>query len=458
MKPKPMTRNQWLLVAGILILTFLHRWHGLGAYPVPHQTEDEIHFVWVGVSLLEHGRAVSWSWLPGYKESGAELGLVKVGGTYYNIVRPCLDHPPLFGLAAGAFARLARAVQPAELSLRIDGVDVPTVNIARARLFTLLLFAATFLLLFTLAREAFSFQTACLTVLFYGFIAHVVCHNRLLVSENLTTPLFLAGLCVTQRYLAGRCSRRTFGTLAVFTTAAALLCKVVAVAQAGAVVFLLLMAGRRREILFPVLGALLGVALYLFYGWWQGWEVFRAILGAQSARFYGFDVPVKFLLHPRLVHDEGFSYLLLLAWLALFGQVLHARRSAIFGAALAYLLIFIFFASSPATYGWHLLPFYPFLCMALAATICRLYRRASTPQFLGITVLLLPQVFHVMFVNNSGHALLFRYSYLLALCALLVFSFAGQRSRQRAVRYSLILLTAVLLLDEFWPVWWGLHI
>jgi len=89
----------------------------------------------------------------------------------------------------------------------------------------------------------------------------------LLVSENLTTPLLLGNVLAVQRLAAGRMKPSRFAVITIVLVAASTLCKIVAVCQAGVVVLLLLLAKRpRRELLYPLIGATLGVALYRHFG------------------------------------------------------------------------------------------------------------------------------------------------------------------------------------------------
>ena len=77
-----------------------------------------------------------------------------------------------------------------------------------------------------------------------------------------------------------------------------------------------------------------------------------------------------------------------------------------------------FFAAIPAVYGWHILPFYPFLCMGLAGLIVRASRPDAPLAYLAVLALLLPYAFHVVFVNHVDWARPMRFAYLLTVAGL----------------------------------------
>ena len=450
-----LTGRRLVLFLALLVLALFLRRHDLAEYPAQYQTFDEYHYLCVGLSLLHEGRPTAWSPLSSYLSCGVTPRKVHIlGGARVSMVCPALDHPPLFSLVAGAFAQLtgARRVfvpQP-------EGGLFPLwdVDLGRARHLSLLLFAFSLFFLFEIARRAFSFDVACVAALFYGVIAHVVFQSRLIVTENLTTPLFLLNLYYLQRYVDGRSTRAGFGAATIVSTAAALLCKLVAVSQAAAVVYLLFLYRRRRDVVYPVVGVALGAALYLAYGWWQGWDVFWAVLSGQAGRFYGFNALVRIVTDPAVVHTPNLSYLLLLGWIALFGAVLYRRGTMILAAPLLYLLGFVFFASLPAIYGWHIVPFYPFLCLALALLVVNVYRRCRPVEFAALMVALAPAAFDAIRpLADSRHPALLRGGCLLIVAATLTFPFFRRPIAKRLMQSAILITVTILVLQEICVAW-----
>jgi hypothetical protein len=430
----------------------------LGRAPRPMETADELHYVWCGLSLMTQGRPTAWSMLAGYQGTPAWLGRAGLGDASFPIVRPALDHPPLYSLLAGGFAWLTGAKPVSKLTDLGRPVTLWAVDFNRCRALSLILYAASFLLLYDLAARRCGWVVALLTLLLYGSLSHIVLHGRLLVTETLTTPLFLGGLCAWERYRLGRWSERRFAVVTILLVAAALLSKLVAVSQAAAVFFLLLLDGRRRAAIYPVLGAALGGALYAAYGAWQGWDFFVEILRTQAARFHGFGVLEGAIKNPRLVHESAFSYPLLLGWGAVFAGALGGasrRGRPLLAAAIVYLLAFTYFASVPAMYGWHWMPFYPFMALGIAIVFREAYRRPKPIVYLATIGLLAPMAFDALFQEHVGWAKPLRLAYLAATAGILCLPFLPPTRARPLQRLTLTLALATLLLRELWTVWFA---
>ena len=453
---------QWVVLFLLLSVGALVRCHDLGAYPRRYDTKDEFHYLWAGLSLLRDGRPTAWSELNGYGQSGIKTHILRLpDGGQFSLVTPALDHPPLFSLAAGLFARLTGAASP------LPGATLPSppsaktpqvwqVDFSVARLLAVILSAITLFLLFEITRHAFSFPTACLAALFYALTDHIVFHNRLLVTENLSTPLFLVNLLFLQGYVSGQRSRAAFAAVTISACAAALLCKVVAVSQAPAVLFLLVLDRKWRDLVFPIVGVLAGAALYMAYGWWQGWTLFTSVLASQAGRFYGFNAIVPLILRPCIVHTPNLSFVLLAGWIALFALAAFHRRARLLSAALAYLLAFSYFASVPAVYGWHVIPFYPFLCMALAALIARMYRRRRPSEAALLILLLTPALWPIraaLLISALAVLAIPLFARRGSRFAATRFSLVAQRLSILAPRLAIVAVTCLLLGQQAWSAW-----
>ena len=126
-----------LLLVAIFLVGLGLRVHHLDRFPERNRTADEYAWTWSGMTLLSEGTPRAWSWLPGYPATP----VVKWRDNDYRIVRPWLDHPPLYSLYVGAFMRLA-------------GVrDIFAVELETMRLSTMLLFPAAFFLFYAVARR-----------------------------------------------------------------------------------------------------------------------------------------------------------------------------------------------------------------------------------------------------------------------------------------------------------------
>ncbi|NQU43436.1 hypothetical protein HQ520_09125 [bacterium] len=322
----------------------------------------------------------------------------------------------------------------------------------RVRYLSLILFAISFWLMVDLGRWELSFGELALGLLFYSAASLIVLNQRYLVTENLSTPLLLLNLAIATRYLSKRTGETSLAFWTVGLCAAAILTKVVAGVQAGVIVALLLAQGRRREIAYPLIGAAVGLALYVIYGWWQDWEVFRTVLADQAARFWGFEA-MSGLMFLDTGQPETRDFLIFLGWLALIFESLAPRRRTIFLAPWVYLLGFIFFTSAPAIYSWHFLPFAPFLSLALGCLIYRLWQSSHPVAILAAAAILLPHAFHTLFENRPEWGPLFRWLYLLVTAVLLAVVFSGRQSATRLWKAILTIAIALLILENLWRVW-----
>ena len=404
----------WPAVLALLVLGLWLRAARLGSDPEPFFSNmDEYHYIWVGLGLLHDGRPTSWSYLPNNPHELIRAGLVRLYDTDVTLTCPAFDHPPLFSLLAGAVAELAGA-SPIELHTNLNTrVRLWEVDLGRVRVAALLLYACSHLLLWDLAARRIGRWGALLALLLYATASHIVLHGRLLLTENFTTPLFLLNLCLWERLRAGRLRESTFGAATVVLTAAALLSKVVAASQAAALL-VLLAAGRRRAALYPVAGVAAGLAIYLSYALWQGWDAFLLTMGDQAGRFVGFTHLIRIFARQQVATVDDPNALMMLMWIALLAQALagHRRGWPLAIAGLVYLAAYFFFSDAGAIFGWHLVPFYPFLCVALAALFMEVWRRLTPVGYVGFVVVLLPAALQGLVATAPETLGLVRYAYM----------------------------------------------
>ncbi len=305
----------------VLVLSLFLRAKGLGFFPYPNQTADEYHYLWTGLSLWNSGRSTTWSDLLAYDHHEAVIGLIHYYGVPYRIVSPSLDHPPLFSLLLGGFTYVI-GTQGVRLPVTMDsGHAIWNVDLGKVRIFSLVLYTLAFLILFDLVRQIGSFSTTFLSLVFYGFIGHIAIQGRLLVTENLSIIFFLLNLTIFQRYHDGKCSRVKFGLATIVLVTAAIITKLIGLSHAAAIVGLLLIYGKPRDIIYPVIGVFTGLGLFFLYGWMVSWELFWDLLKEHSRRFKGF-LSVSFILSlQQIVHTRFFNFTLIIAWVALFIQL-----------------------------------------------------------------------------------------------------------------------------------------
>jgi hypothetical protein len=437
--PRTLLLLAWLVFAAALGL----RTHQMGEYPQRHATDDEFHYLWAGLNFWESGVPMAWSGLKGSRHVGVAY-MDKMG---YFMASPALDHPPLFTLTVGALAKLTGPVRIVQRTEHGNFLTIWDVNLARARLLMLPLFAASFWLLFAISRAAFPPAVTLLTLVIYGFMSHAVAQGRLVLADNLATVWLLASVWVVQRWHLGQTSYSRMATGVILTTAAAILTKVPAACQVPVVMAYFLMIRRPRETWAPVAGLLLGGVIYLGWILWFGLDTFMAIMGAQADRFRGFNAFQLTSGIPRLLDIRDLNGLLIAAWFCALVQVLRPRASPLMLVVPVYMLAFTFFAGD-VIFGWYALPLFPWLALALALTTVQVYRRPHMAMTVGWMLLLLPHAFQTLFMGGDFKAMPLRYGFVAAV-ALVLFAYAlPRRHTVRAVRTAMVVIFSLVLLRE----------
>jgi hypothetical protein len=471
----------WLVLTLAVVLRLID----LGTVPPTFSTADEFHHLWCGLSLLNGDRATSWSNLPGYAGGPAEIGKVPIELVHrlvglpppteeqprlgwllrgskpepppgpMMLMRPALDHPPLYSLVAGGFARLTGARAVETTTDRGQHVRLWGVNLGRARLLSILLHTFAMLLLYDLAARRCGHAVALLAVALLACNSHAILHNRLLVTESLSLPLFLGNLCAWERFRTRRWGEVRFAMVTMLCCAAALLTKLIAVSQAPAMLMLLLWAGKRRAALYPIFGVALGLAIYLTYAASQGWGVFLDILHNQASRFDGFSSLREFITKPQLIELNSFNMVLFAGWFAFFGLLLTSRHRVrpLLAASAVYLLSFSYFSAAHQMFGWHAQPFYPFLVLAFAVVFMRVAWRPEPLAYAALLLLLLPAAFDFLSYLQGNLALIRSAFLLVVAAALLLPSLLPRRAALLFQRGLLGAALVTLVLHQLWGIW-----
>ena len=418
-----------LLVAIFLVGLGLRLYH-LGTFPERNRTADEYAWTWSGMTLLAEGTPRAWSWMPGY----GTVPLVHWRNDDYRIVRPWLDHPPLFPLYVGAWM------------LASGARDILAVELVPMRLAVLPLFAAAFFLFWALARRAGGDALALTALAFWAVAPTAVWNGRLVMAEQLMLPLALAGWWALVRFVETR--RRGWLVAVAVATALLPLCKVAAL---GFALFLFTLAVLKRERALAVAvcaGGAVGLAIYAAYGAHFGWHLFREILREQSVRFENFGGFYALIFSPGVV-NKPFMYLpFILGFVTLLADLRDGRHvdvalfAAVYAGGIAFFLPW-------NMYAWYLLPLYPALAFGVASFVVRAWRDAAATATWIWVLFSFTYVAWILCDRNvvSPHA--FRFVYLAVLVALPLFT-AATKERPRQWRAGFGLLVGLQWLADAW--------
>src|SRR5437667_204031 len=86
----------------IVCLGFSLRYYSYASLPRNGETFDEFAWTWLEINIIQEHMPISWSSQPQYTN---KKHLIYQGAAFW-IVKPYLEHPPLFGLVAGTSALL----------------------------------------------------------------------------------------------------------------------------------------------------------------------------------------------------------------------------------------------------------------------------------------------------------------------------------------------------------------
>ncbi|HVZ67454.1 MAG TPA: glycosyltransferase family 39 protein [Patescibacteria group bacterium] len=341
----------------------LYTWPRLGA------TFDEYAWTWEGMNLIQKGVPVSWSPHPQYK-TAKDIIYQK---THFRIVKPFLEHPPVFGLVAGSFAILNGAS------------DMYHLSINNIRPLAVILGLISILLVYLLVEEVYDKKTALLSSLLYATIPTVVVGSRIVQNENFFIPVWLLSLWLIAKYIKNK--KSLYRNLAALLCVLLVLAKVPWVAASGSIFLIFLYLKQYKNALIFFLGPILGLAIYTIYGFYYDSNLFLSLWGLQLNRYdLTFNSIFAIFTEPFLVDRymvDGWIYFGWFAFILLLTKDIKKNFIIIFGL-LAYFSIFIFAIPNEPGHGWYRYPFYPFLAISIAVFIIDYFKKNLLLTFLFI--------------------------------------------------------------------------
>lgn len=335
-----------LLILSIVLITFLGallRFHNYAQFPSYNATMDERAWTWLGASLLTDGQPTSWSLFHSYTDDY----VYQDRGDNAPLVRPALDHPPLFSLIPGAFHLLSGQGTydaPSQTAIRFPMVLIGTLN---AFLFALLAYRLT------------DKKTAFLVSLFFASSPLVVASSRLVVADNLLATLVLAVLLVftlkKQRLI-----------LLMLLSALAILFKVQGV-FIGAGILLYFFAEKKYKSVLLVAGSMFfAVAIFALYGAFFNWDLFVAIFAEQSKRMIGLTTLLhRFFFYPSLATELWPTGEKSILFVLAVGVVIQKHKDKFFQLVgsifIAYLVVALAAFDETNINGWYEYALFPLL-------------------------------------------------------------------------------------------------
>lgn len=387
-----MTKLQIFLVVFVLFIGIILRFHNYSVYPHRGATSDEYSYSFLGVSLLTKGVPISWSAVSAYKNRSD----LTIKNLYFPIVYPYFDHPPLNGLLIGGWALLF-------------GQDTfSKIELSTIRLVPIFLSMVSSVFVFILGIRLYNFKRAMWALLIYSTTVIFVMNGRVVLAENLLTPLLLGAIYLFYGFRKNMTLKKTI--------AIGILCGLAFwTKELGVVVFLsmfyLFIAERVKAKLTLALVAISGfsVLLYVMYGAYFDWEVFKAVVSIQSDRVIGPETLLYVTSTPIIINKLYYDGWYFLGFTSFFLSFLDYRKNRfLLVPAFTYLLLMIFSLTERGEMGWYLIPLFPFMALFTANFLVEGLEKKNWAIFLLLILVGLYEVQYLFRANFGLTSMQFR--------------------------------------------------
>jgi len=434
-----MTKLQILLVVFVLFIGLVLRLHNYSIYPQRGATSDEYSYSFLGVSLLTKHVPISWSAVSGYKNRTD----LTIKNLYFPIVSPYFDHPPLNGLLVGGWALFF-------------GQDTFTkIELSTIRLVPIALSMISSFLVFLLGLRLYNFKTALWALLIYSTTVIFVMNGRVVLAENLLTPILLGTIYLFLNFKKNMTFKKTMiigilGGLAFWTK------------ELGIVVFLsmlYLFVSEKIKIKFiiPLIAFFIAfVSLYVGYGVYYDWEVFKTVLSIQSDRVVGPETLLYLTSTPIIINKLYYDGWYFLGFISFFLSFLDYRKNRfLLIPAFIYFLLMLFSLTEKGEMGWYLIPLFPFMALFTANFLVEGLEKKNWSIFLLLIFVGLYEVQYLFRANFGLTSMQFRIILLMMFVPfILVFAFKRKQLFAKlgnAAFYAFIAGNILLAYNYFHP-------
>lgn len=364
---KYLFKFRFILLALILILGLYLRNYNLNTWPRLGATFDEYAWTWLGINLIQNHVPISWSPHPQYENKKAII----YQKTHFVLVKPYLEHPPLFGLVAGSYALINGAK------------DMFDVDISRIRGLALILGVLSIFILYIFAAEVYGYKIGLLSSFIYATVPTIVIGSRIVENENFFIPFLLLSLFLIVKFV--KTKNPWFRNISALVCGLLILAKIPWIAAAIGITLILLYFKKYKDIL-KFLSIVVSVSLvFPAYGIYFDSKLFFDLMSFQIQRYdLTFNSFFALFTSPYLVDRflvDGWIYF---GWFAIFLLSLKDFKKNIFVLLpfLAYFILFVFAIPNEPQHGWYRYPFYPFLIISLALFIRNYFNKNYIFTFL----------------------------------------------------------------------------
>lgn len=337
----------------ILLIAFFLRLHNYTKYPQRGATSDEYTYSFLGVSLLTKHVPISWSYFGSYNHRQD----LTIKGLYFPIVWPYFDHPPLNGLLVGLW------------SLVWGGNSFEKIQLSVIRIVPIMLSEISSLLVYLIAERKYGKRVGLWSLLIYVTVPIFVIQSKVVLAENLLTPLFLLTTYLYDRVQKHITMKHAllFGVLAGLS----LWTKEVGVSVFGALFFIMIIDRVRFSVICDfVFISILFLLGYIAYGMYFDGNVFWKIITEQANRDIGPQTLTYILSTPIIINKVYYDGWYFLGFISLFASLLNIKKfKTIIIPAFVYFLLLLVLLTQGGEMGWYLIPLFPFMAIFISSLI-----------------------------------------------------------------------------------------
>lgn len=342
-----------ILIVSVLFLGLFLRIHNYTSQPPRGASSDEYTYTFLGMSLLQKGVPISWSYLPGYLTYGDHKELT-IDHIYFPLVWPYFDHPPLNGLLVGGW------------SLLNGETSFEKVKISTIRQVPIALSVISSILLFLIALKLYGKKTAFWSLIIYSTGTLFVLETRTVFAENLLTPLFLLSITLYLNFRRYLKMKHIF--ILAFLSGLSFWAKELGIVVLFSTLFLMIYEKIKLNLILAfVLLSGLFCATYLLYGYYYNWDLFLATFAFQSLREIGPNTFIMLFFSPYVVNKLYFDGWYILGFISFFVAFLDLKKfHYILIPSFAYFMLMLSSLTQHGEMGWYMIPMFPFFSILTA--------------------------------------------------------------------------------------------
>lgn len=344
------------IILAILLIGLFLRINTYTQNPPRGASSDEYTYTFLGMSLIESGKPVSWSYYPGYIKYGTRHDIT-IDNIFFPIVSPYFDHPPLNGILVGGWAVL-------------NGQHTfQSVKLGTIRQIPIALGILSSLLTYILALKLYGKKTALWSLLIYSTATVIVMETRTVFAENLLTPLFLCSLLLFEKFK--KHFNFTNAIILGIISGLALWTKELGVAIFLSILSLMVMDKVKFKPLLVFLAISITIfLLYPLYGYVYNWTLFINIVTAQGSRVVGPNTLYTLFFHPIIVNKLYYDGWYLVGFVSFFAAFLRfSKYKTLLISTFIYFFLMLFSLSKEGEMGWYMIPLFPFFSIFTASLL-----------------------------------------------------------------------------------------